>query len=455
MTEIACKVSYQCGTKGLFSRAHNIRGYDRDVWNKDGHIDYDRTRFNITLLDKPPDLEWFKSNGFEEKIAEYNAAPSQKKNKSRRIDSLESYVKAHRNDSREIIVQLGDEDEFKELCSQVGEERAREIHTEFLTQAFQHLQENNPAFHFWGGYIHFDEATPHLQADYLPLADGASVKQAISIDGALKAMGFARQKKQNECAHWTAWQDDRRCKIEDFAREFFMSEPELDDVKFKILDHEPWVKGKPRLTTTQYHAQKAQEKQRTAEQRFAEVKKETEDYVRALEPSPTKTEKTLFGKTKEIPKTPKELEHDKEILAAQAVLKRKDELAAEEKHFKQRKAEFDDDEQKMAEYLTEREANFNRKETKMREEFQAEINATKQQAAIEKQSLVAKFEQKITAMAQKLKAVTDALFASIVQREVDKLAKIPIPTAAEMLVRNQQQIKQQTQQTKGANEWQR
>lgn len=39
--------------------------------------------------------------------------------------------KEHKNDCREIIVQLGDEEEFKELCEQVGEKRAREIHTEF------------------------------------------------------------------------------------------------------------------------------------------------------------------------------------------------------------------------------------------------------------------------------------------------------------------------------------
>lgn len=252
---IDCKVSYQCGTKGLFSHAHNIRDFDRDLWNKDGHISYDKTRFNIILLDKPPDLEWFKSMRFEEKIAEYNSAPSQKKNKSRRINSLESYFKEHRNDSREIIVQLGDEDEWKELCSQVGEERAREIQTEFLTRAFQHLQEVNPAFHFWGGYIHFDEATPHLQADYLPLADGASVKQAISIDGALKAMGFARHKKQSECAHWAAWQDDRRCKMEDLARAF--TSELADEVKLRIIPHEPWDKSKHRLTTAQYHAQQA------------------------------------------------------------------------------------------------------------------------------------------------------------------------------------------------------
>ena len=47
---------------------------------------------------------------------------------------------------------------------------------------------------------------------------------------------------------------------------------------------------------------------------------QTEELVRSLEPLPTKTTKTVFG-IKEIPKSAEEIQRDKEILAAQAVMK--------------------------------------------------------------------------------------------------------------------------------------
>lgn len=123
-------------------------------------------------------------------------------------------------------------------------------------------------------------------------------------------------------------------------------------------------------------ALKVQSETRAEMLKFENAKKANDDFVRSLNPTPTKTVKNIIGKSKEIPKTEEEMQRDKEIAAAQAILRREDELAIKEKRVNQREEELAADEEKMCEYLAEREADFKKKETKIRENFQAEIAAT-------------------------------------------------------------------------------
>ncbi len=64
-----------------------------------------------------------------------------------------------------------------------------------------------------------------------------------------------------------------------------------------------------------------------AKQELEKIKKETNDYVKSITPSPTKKVKGFGGKEKEVPKTEDELENDRKILAAQAVLQREEAVA--------------------------------------------------------------------------------------------------------------------------------
>lgn len=482
---IECKVSYQCGTKGVFNSAHNTRDFDRDLWNIDGHIHYDKTNLNCVLLHKPPDIEWLKAHGFEEKIKAFDEAPTQKKNKSRRIGSLENFLKAHLNDSREIIVQLGDGDSgensrnnFKDLCEQVGEERAREIYTEFFKRALEQIQRENPSFYIWGAYIHFDETTPHMHVDYLPLSESKNVKQAFSLDGALKSMGFARKQHQTKGEHWTAWQADRRAKIEALANEVVSEFAE--EVEIKILPSEPWDKSKRRQTTSQHRAEQAEKKAKAAEERTksaeqkaeqaeqkakaaedklsktqdkndylskenAYIKQDTEDYVRSLEPEPTKTVKK-FGREKTVDKTPEEIERDKEVKAAQAVLQDRDKVT-------KKLAELETYEQDFTKYVNDREKEYVEKETQLREDFQRKETQMREDFQHQLDAKTAEVDKDKAELARQLKAAKDAQFAATVQQEVYKLACVPLPTAAEVLARN---YEREQQQTKGANkQWQR
>ncbi len=59
-----------------------------------------------------------------------------------------------------------------------------------------------------------------------------------------------------------------------------------------------------------------------ADSKLEETKKANDDFVRSLTPTQTKTIKNFIGGEKEVPKTEDELQHDREVLAAQEILKR-------------------------------------------------------------------------------------------------------------------------------------
>lgn len=51
------------------------------------------------------------------------------------------------------------------------------------------------------------------------------------------------------------------------------------------------------------------------------MKAQAESMVSAFAPAPTKTEKNIFGKSKEVPKSDAEMELEKQMAAAKVVLK--------------------------------------------------------------------------------------------------------------------------------------
>lgn len=112
------------------------------------------------------------------------------------------------------------------------------------------------------------------------------------------------------------------------------------------------------------------------------LQRKNDEFVRSLEPTTTKTEKGIFfGKTKEVPKTEEEVQREREVKAAQAILKREDEVdkrernvAEQEQRKAREKSEIEADRQAMNDYLSEREADFKGKEAKMRESFQQQLN---------------------------------------------------------------------------------
>ena len=190
-----CKTSAHFGKK--FNRQHNTREYNRESWNKDDHINYDRTSKNITLVDC--ELRDFFQEHFSEALAEYNERNKEKH--PERVQSIQEFYQKNKKYASEIIMQLGDSDTYKSMVQQLGERKADEFYSRLLTNTLDYWREKNPSLKVFGAYVHMDEATPHLHLDYLPIAQssrGMSLK--VSTDGALKEIGYDRKKdtKGNE-----------------------------------------------------------------------------------------------------------------------------------------------------------------------------------------------------------------------------------------------------------------
>lgn len=147
--------------------------------------------------------------------------------------------------------------------------------------------------------------------------------------------------------------------------------------------------GVPYVTGAEKKKGKSVE-QLKAESQLAKIEKETEDFVRSLEPEPTKTVKNFLGKSKEVPKTDEELQRDREVLAAQAILKDKEEVAAEKKRIQserernaRERAENEADRQAMNNYLTDRELEYNQNTTAIHEDYKRQLDEQREKHAQE------------------------------------------------------------------------
>lgn len=187
------------------------------------------------------------------------------------------------------------------------------------------------------------------------------------------------------------------------------------------------------------------------------LKRANEDFVRSLQVEPTKTFKTFTGREKPVAKTPEEIQRDKEVKAAQAVLKDKDEiakgkdeLAAQMKLVQKEREEIQADRADMQDYLAGREKELMTQAiTQAEKEVQSRLGKIEEERKLER----AEFEQGKAELAQQLKATKDAQYAATVQREVYALSCVPLPTAAEVMARN---YEREQQRTKGAHkQWQR
>ena len=253
MTSITGKVSMHVGKK--FSRNHNSRDYDADKWNKDGHIDYDRTERNITLIDK--DLRDLFAEKFGDALMEYDKknevkhpervigmsrlqydklveqVGEEKANEIRKEQTINAYYSEQKKKANEVIIQLSDGENFEKLKAEVGEEKAYEIHKEFLMNACQKFIEDNPNFAVFGAYFHFDETTPHLHLDFLPIEENSKrgLSSKVNLDGALKSCklvegGISRgNQKTYDNRPYVQWLKAQRADLEQQAGAYINVKP--------------------------------------------------------------------------------------------------------------------------------------------------------------------------------------------------------------------------------------
>lgn len=78
-----------------------------------------------------------------------------------------------------------------------------------------------------------------------------------------------------------------------------------------------------------------------AENKKRELEQEVEDYIKSVTVTTEKTTKTFFGKEKKADKSPEEIEADKMVLLAQAVLRDKDTIDRERKNLDKDKKHYE------------------------------------------------------------------------------------------------------------------
>lgn len=306
------KASLHTGRK--WSAKHNLRTYDPDKWNKDDHIDPERSALNEVLTNVP--LQEFFEQTFGAAIEQYND-----KNRVKhpdRVTTVADYYKKHKGDVQEAIIQLGNHEDYWRMVEQYGQDRADKFHVDALRKQFEDWQERNPSLRVFSAVIHMDEVehgTPHLHLDYLPVAEssrGLTVK--ISMDGAMQALGYKRTKGQKYAeTPYKQWLESCRTANEATFQALLTAE----------FGHDAYTVSPAEHTAKHKH-------QEAWEYAIEQQRSELGALVAAAEVSETKTVKGFMGKPKEVPKTAEELEQDKTIQAAKAILQRDSELKQKE-----------------------------------------------------------------------------------------------------------------------------
>lgn len=300
--QMQCKASLHVGKR--YSRRHNVRDYNAADWNKDGHIDADRSGQNVALVDKS--LRKFFDQLFGEAIEEYNAKNQQKH--PERCTTVAQYYGKYRSHAQEAIIQIGDGTTYQGIVSKYGQEKADDFYKTALGNAFEKFKEENPSLKVFGAYIHMDETTPHLHLDFLPVAEskrGLSVK--VSMDGAMKAIGYARTKSDKfEETPYKRWLRETRTNLEKFFQE--QANELLGNDSLEILPAEK--SSRPHIETWQWKQQQLEAQLTDLTQQKNSLQQDTEKMKREAERA--KAEKLMTIQIPPRPNLPEKPEKPKE-----------------------------------------------------------------------------------------------------------------------------------------------
>lgn len=246
--QMQCKASLHVGKR--YSRRHNVRDYNAAEWNKDGHIDADRSTQNVVLTDKS--LRKFFDEIFGEAIEEANE--KNRKKHPERCTTVAQYYSKYCSHAQEAIVQIGDGTTYQAIVAKYGREKADNFYKTALENTFKKFKEENPSLKVFGAYIHMDETTPHLHLDFLPVAESKRGQQIkVSMDGAMQEIGFARSKSDKFGENpYQRWLKDRRADFENFYQQ--QADKLLGKDVLEILPSEKSTR--PHLETWQWKQQR-------------------------------------------------------------------------------------------------------------------------------------------------------------------------------------------------------
>ena len=389
---IEAKASMHVGKK--YSLKHNLREYDANKWNTDGHIQSDRSHLNERLTHT--ELRDFFQRTFGAAIDQYN-----EKNREKhpdRMTSVDDYYNKYKGHAQECIMQMGDHENYMELIKLVGQEKADYIHKQFLTRAYNNWLKDNPSLKVFSATIHMDEikdGTPHIHLDFLPVAEssrGLTVK--VSMDGAMKQLGYDRKTKAKDGENdsyketpYRRWLSQQRERVESLADEYvhlipsqpFTKRRRQETWQWRAQQKEALVEDVKQLSETKVQAEKDIEQLRTEYQQYRDLKVDKEDLSQKI-----KVKAGHFGKNDTVVMDKADFDKIQEQSAAYVANYDKIKLADE------RSSDLDEREKKLNEAEKSVEYIKNGLEKQRKEVFAA---ASKKKN--EAESLIREYEEKV------------------------------------------------------------
>jgi len=159
---------------------HNNRTMSEKEKERNPHINESLSEKNNYLVQK--DLKELYQEEFGGALEEYN---SKQKRKDRKIDDYYKHIESSKKTSlqQEMIVQVGDTNDFNDFSGSGNVEKANEI----LLEWFGNFEERNPNLKIYNAVIHNDEASPHLHLNFVPVASEykRGLEKQVSFDRAI------------------------------------------------------------------------------------------------------------------------------------------------------------------------------------------------------------------------------------------------------------------------------
>lgn len=319
------------------------------------NVDKARIKDNIEL--KRQSLADAYEEIFGDAVAEYNA--KQRRSDRKISDYFEKMfdVKADAMRADTVIKNDNKQQSFYEYVVGVGTMHdtgyasnpdAAKIAVECLQEYMAGFEKRNPQFHVFNAVIHQDEATPHLHYDMIPFADGMKkgMTRQQGINKALEQMGYGTGKQA--IANFT--QSERKV-FREICEAHGLKIAEETKGREQTYTCEEYRKtaDKNRAEITEQEAIKSknQAEIETQNQIITDKKAEAESMVDAFAPTPTKVEKTLFGKEKIVEKSKEEIELEKQMAAAKMVLSERDAIEKDKQTIAQKQYQIRQDKQQL------------------------------------------------------------------------------------------------------------
>lgn len=243
------KLSIRHNTDMEFRKQEAERELSKD---KQSHIDINKIQYNKVIINHP--VTQLFDDIFGDALMDYNQKTCANhperligysykmykhlmdtgNTKKIRDKAVATYYDQQKKNIQECIIQMSNATNYNQLIADVGEEQARRIHAEFLQRSYDDWEKSNPSLKVISATMHFDETTPHMHLDFIPVGKSTrGLTCKVSIDGALSELGYKRNKSQsyNEIPY-KAWLKSLRERVDNIASSYM-----------DILHSDPSTKG--------------------------------------------------------------------------------------------------------------------------------------------------------------------------------------------------------------------